>query len=208
MENNNPNSKPQDGQQMPAYIPDTKIEQRSHLDKLAAVFLPEDLNTVSNSIIDRIIIPSILKTAGEILHKSIDMIFGTNFTGVNQSPQSKPETVWTPYRNIDMPQQTGTLQILPVRSGVYDYKVIKFRSKERAIETLNSLRVMLQNNGFVSVASYLQLTGQKTIPEDFNYGWTSLSTVKLQSTGDMDYPYRMILPAPIAIRKSNDEIYI
>ena len=212
MENNNPQSKPQDEQPLPPFIPDTKIEQKSHLDKLAAVFLPEDLNTVSNSIVDSVIIPSILKTAGEILHKSIDMIFGTNFTGVNnQHPQTKTDGgYWTTYRNNSSQQQTqaGTLQILPIRSGVPDYKNIKFRSKDDAAYVLNNMRNQLQNNGIVSLAYYYQQVQQKTIPEDFNYGWTNLSTVKLQSTGDTEYPCRMLLPPPIAIRSQNEEFYI
>ena len=212
MENNNPNPKPQDGQPLPAFVPDTKAEQRSHLDKLAAVFLPEDLTIVSNSIVDRVIIPSILKTAGEILHKSIDMIFGTNFTGVNAPASStSPVRNYTPYnqRNLSASTQpTGTMQILPVRNGVYDYTIVRFKKPEDAQFVLNNMRTRLQNDGIVSVASYMQFAGHKTTPEDFNYGWTNLSTVKLQNTGDIEYPYRMILPPPIAIRKPNDEIYI
>lgn len=211
MENNNPQSKPQNNPPLPDYIPDTKVENKSHLDKLAAVFLPEDLNSVSNSIVDKVVIPAILKTAGEILHKSIDMIFGTNFTGVNTQTQSSPAQNWTTYQQRNTTasaQPQGTMQILPVRNGVYDYTVVRFRKIEDATGVIANMRSSIQNTGTVSVGTYLQFTGNKTIPEDFNYGWTNLSSVKVQNTGDVEYPYRLILPPPIAIRKSNDEFYI
>ncbi|MBP5461571.1 MAG: hypothetical protein J6Y20_05535 [Lachnospiraceae bacterium] len=212
MENNNPQPKPQNNAPVQNYIPDTKVETKSHLDKLAAVFLPEDLNSVSNNIVDKVVIPSILKTAGEILHKSIDMIFGTNFTGVNtQSQTSSPVQNWTTYqqRNTSASSQpTGTMQILPVRNGVYDYTIVRFKTEEDAVGVLSNMRATLQNTGSVSVAAYLQFSGVKTLPEDFNYGWTNLTAVKLQNTRDGEYPYRMILPPPVVINKQKDEYYI
>ena len=207
MENNNPQNVPQP----PIFIPDTKVEQRSHLDKLAEVFLPEDLNSIGNNIVNQVIIPAILKTAGDIIHRSIDMIFGTNYTGVNTSqPQSGSASGWTSYgRNTTASQQAvGTMQILPVRSGVYDYSIVRFKTVTDAQRTLNNMRVVLQNSGQCSVAKYLEFAGAKTIPEDNNYGWVSLPAVKLEQTGDPEYPYRMVLPNPIALPKQSDSLYI
>ena len=207
MENNNP----QNDSQPPAFIPATKIEQRSHLDKLAEVFLPEDLNSIGNNIVNQIMIPAILKTAGDIIHRSIDMIFGTNYTGVNNSqPQNAPASNWTTYgRNTTASQQpVGTMQILPVRGGVYDYSVVRFKTVADAQRVLNNMRVVLSNSGQCSVGKYLEFAGAKTIPEDFNYGWLNLTTVKLEQTGDPQYPFRMVLPNPIALPKQNDSIYI
>lgn len=206
MENNNP----QNGPQPPAFIPDTKVETRSHLDKLAEVFLPEDLNSIGNNIVNQIMIPAILKTAGDIIHRSIDMIFGTNYTGANNAPpQNSSASNWTTYQNRNSSQQPiGTMQILPVRSGVYDYSVVRFKTIQDAQRVLNNMRVVLQNSGQCSVAKYLEFAGAKTIPEDNNYGWINLTTVKLENTGDPQYPYRMVLPNPIALPKQNEAFYI
>ena len=208
MENNNPQNNPQP----PVFIPDTKVENRSHLDKLAEVFLPEDLNSIGNNIVNQIMIPAILQTAGDIIHRSIDMIFGTNYTGAKYSqPQSSSVTNWTTYqaqtRNTNQ-QPVGTLQILPVRSGVYDYSIVRFKTVQDAQRVLNNMRVVLQNTGQCSVGKYLEFAGAKTIPEDFNYGWVNLTTVKLENTGDQQYPFRMVLPNPIALPKQSDSLYI
>lgn len=208
MENNNPSSKPQSEPGLPVYIPNTKVETRSHLDKLAEVFLPEDLNSIGNNIVNQIMIPAILKTAGDIIHRSIDMIFGTNYSSSPSQTQSN-QTYWTTYRNSTSTQQPqGTMQILPVRSGVYDYSVVRFQTVDDAQIVLNNMRDTLQNTGRCSVGKYLEFAKAKTIPEDFNYGWTSLSNVYLEPTGDREFPYRMVLPNPIALPKQNDRYYI
>ncbi len=215
MENNNPQPvKPQTDIPVPGFVPDTMVRQKSHLDKLAEVFLPEDLDSIGNRIVQNVMIPAILKTAGDILVRSIDMIFGTNYSGVNNAqpqPSSSPSN-WTGYRQQSTPvnsQPMGITQIIPVRSGVYDYSDVRFKSIQDAQTVLNNMRSVLQNTGMVSVGAYLNFANAKTIPEDFNYGWTNLTKVSVQNTGDANYPYRMILPAPIAIRSQNNEsIYI
>ena len=161
MENNNPNPN-----QSPAYIPDTKVETKSHLDKLAEVFLPADLDSIGNRIYNQVIIPMILKTAGDIIHRSIDMIFGTTYTGPVSQPKSQGEPAdWTTYRqpSTTSTQQPGTMQIFPVRSGVYDYSIIRFKTIQDAQHVLNNMRAQIQTNGFCSVGRYLEFAKAKTI---------------------------------------------
>ena len=195
----------------PVYIPETKIETKSHLDKLAEVFLPEDLDSIGSRIYSQIIIPMIMKTAGEIIHRSIDLIFGTNYTGTNSPQPQSPVTQWTNYQNPSQQvQPQGTMQVIPVRSGVYDYAIVRFKTIEDAQRTLNNMRAVIQNTGACTVGKYLDFAGagSKTIAEDYNYGWTNLTSVRVQNTGDPEFPWRMVLPNPIALQKPNSEIYI
>lgn len=218
MENNNPQpSKPQADLPAPAFVPDTMVRQKSHLDKLAEVFLPEDLDNIGNKIVQNVMIPSILKTAGDILVRSIDMIFGTNYSGVNNSQPSNTipgSTVnHTPYgqltRNtVAASQPTGTTTIVPVRSAVYEYADVRWKSAEEARKVLNDLRSVIRNNGYVSVGTYLQYAQVKTIPEDFNYGWNNLDNILLEDTGELPYRYRMVLPSPLPIRSQRRDMYI
>lgn len=218
MENNNPQpSKPQDNLPAPVFIPDTMVRQKSHLDKLAEVFLPEDLDSIGNRIVQNVMIPSILKTAGDILVRSIDMIFGTNYSGINNSQPSNTipgsSTPYTPYsgpqRNtVAASQATGTTTIVPVRSAVYEYADVRWKSSEEAKKVLNDLRAVIRNNGYVSVGTYLEYARVKTIAEDFNYGWNNLDNILLQDTGELPYRYRMDLPSPLPIRSQRRDIYI
>ena len=210
MENNNPQSE----QNPPVLIMDTKVETRSHLDKLADVFLPEDLNSISNNIVNQIIIPAILKTAGDIIHRSIDMIFGTNYTGTNTKPPESAASNWVSYssaqnrNNTSTSQAVGTMQILPVRSGVYDYSIVKFRSVALAQHVLQNMRSVLQNTGKCSVGKYLEFAEAKTIPEDYNYGWLDLRTVSVEKVDNSEYPWRMNLPNPVALPRETERFYI
>lgn len=206
------NEKPKETQPI---IPDTfvtPVQPKSHLDKLAEVFLPEDLDSIGNRIVQQVVIPNILKTAGDILHKSIDLIFGTNWSGVNTQSAPKPTENYTAYRSTQSAQSSsasaGTLQVLPNRSGVYDFSEVRFRTQQDAQNVVNNMRAVLNNTGRVSVATYLQFAGAKTIPEDFNYGWTKLENVYVQETNDRDYPYRMVLPAAQALTSVGQRYYL
>ena len=187
----------------------TPVQPKSHLDKLAEIFLPEDLDSIGNRIVQQVIIPNIMKTAGDILHRSIDLIFNLNWTGSNTQPQSNPAQNYTSYRN---PQPSGpvsgTMQILPVRSGVYDFSEVRFRTQQDAQNVVNNMRASINNTGSVSVGKYLEFANAKTIPEDYNYGWTKLESVYVQETGDQQYPYRMVLPPAMALTNRGNRIYL
>lgn len=204
MENNNSQTN------QPYIPPEVYVERKSHLDKLAEVFLPEDLDSIGSRIYSQVIIPMILKTAGDIIHRSIDMIFGTNYTGTPAQTNQSSAQSWTNYRQPipnGQPAQ-GTTQIIPIRSGTYDYNMIRYRTIEEAQGVLNNMRGVIQNSGSCSIGKYMDFLGEKTLPEDYNWGWTNLSTVKLQKTGDPNFPYRMVLPTPAPIQKPSSDIYI
>jgi len=187
-----------------------QVERKSHLDKLAEVFLPGDLDRMGDSIMNEIVVPTILKSAGDILIRCIDTIFGTNYSGMKQNQTGQTAAPYTTYSKPNTSQQVpaGTLQVLPVRQGVYDYAQVKYQTRDDAIRVLNNMRAIIQNSTRVSVGQYLELSNCKTNPTDFNYGWTNLNTVQLQYTGDPNYPYRMILPPCIALNTQYDNMYI
>ena len=195
---------------------DTKVETKSHLDKLAEVFLPEDLESMGNNIMNTVVVPTILKSAGDILVRSIDMIFGTNYSNIRSAQQSQTSVPYVSYGNPSSlppaqkaPQQPSTMQVISTRrGGVYDYNTVKFRSIDDATMTLNNMRAIIQSTGYVTIGWYMEFTGNNTNPEDFNYGWTNLTTVSLQRTGDEMYPYKMLLPSPMPIKSQFDKIYI
>ena len=78
----------------------------------------------------------------------------------------------------------------------YRYCKIRFKTAEDAKTVVKAMRTAIDQNGYCSVGRYLELSGGKTIPEDFNYGWTNLNQALLQFVDDDDYPYRLVLPDP------------
>lgn len=184
-----------------------QAERKSHLDKLAEVFLPSDLDRMGESIMNEVIVPTIIKSAHDILINCIDTVFGikagqTTSTQTQQIPYSSISTQQTKQQN------TGTTQIIPVRQGVYDYMKLKYKTRDEAISVVNNMRATIANNGHVTVAQYYQWSGQRTLPEDSNYGWISLNKVLLQNSGDPNYPYRLELPPVIALSSQYDSILI
>ena len=207
MENNQPKK---DDISVSPFIPDTMVQpvqRKSHLDKLAEVFLPEDLDSIGKRVFDQVVIPNILKSAGDILHKSIDLIFGTNYSGINTQSSSPTAAAQAPsdftsYRQQPQTnQRPGTMQIMNVRTGVYEYADVRFRSLQDAENVVNNMRAVVASTGSCSVGKYLDFANARTMPEDFNYGWTNLNNVNAEDTGDPAYPIRLVLPPTVALTK-------
>lgn len=187
-------------------ISDSKVEKKSHMDKLAAIFLTDDLDRIGGRIVREAIIPNVIEVAKKILHKSIDVAFGT---AGNSSTGSLPVSNMTVYNSYSKNNYGGTqVPVLSARNGVYDYSEVRFRSQKDVQDVVRNLRAVIRTQGKVSVGKYLEFTNNRTIPNDYSYGWTQLDNdVYMQETGDTEYPYRLVLPPVMALR-NNDRIYL
>lgn len=187
-------------------ISDSKVEKKSHMDKLAAIFLTDDLDRIGGRIVREAIIPNVIEVAKKILHKSIDVAFGT---AGNSSTGSLPVSNMTVYNSYSKNNYGATqVPVLSARNGVYDYSEVRFRSQKDVQDVVRNLRAVIRTQGKVSVGKYLEFTNNRTIPNDYSYGWTQLDNdVYIQETGDTEYPYRLVLPPVMALR-NNDRIYL
>ena len=201
-----------------APLPETQVipaQKKTHVDKLAEIFLPEDLDSIGNRIMKQVIMPKIMDSFSYILHASLDLMFGTNFSGVNKSAPASDSNVstWqhTNYQNRNTAasqQAVGTMQVIPARQGVYDYATVQFQKPEDAQRVVSNMQSAINRNGYVTVGQYMEFSNAKPIKEDYNYGWTSLQGVYAIETDNRQYPYRLVLPNPISLgTQSGKPIY-
>jgi hypothetical protein len=187
-------------------ISDSKVEKKSQMDKLASIFLTDDLDRIGGRIVQEAIIPNVVDVAKKILHKTIDVAFGASSNSSGSLPASNM-TVYNSYSKNNY-STTSQVPILSTRSGVYDYSEVRFRSQKDVQDVVRNLRAVIRTQGKVSVGKYLEFTNNRTIPNDYSYGWTQLDNdVYMQETGDPEYPYRLVLPPVVALR-NNDRIYL
>lgn len=187
-------------------ISDSKVEKKSQMDKLASIFLTDDLDRIGGRIVQEAIIPNVVDVAKKILHKTIDVAFGASSNSSGSLPASNM-TVYNSYSKNNY-STTSQVPILSTRSGVYDYSEVRFRSQKDVQDVVRNLRAVIRTQGKVSVGKYLEFTNNRTIPNDYSYGWTQLDNdVYMQETGDPEYPYRLVLP-PVAALRNNDRIYL
>lgn len=187
-------------------ISDSKVEKKSQMDKLASIFLTDDLDRIGGRIVQEAIIPNVVDVAKKILHKTIDVAFGAASSSSGSLPASNM-TVYNSYSKNNY-STTSQVPILSTRSNVYDYSEVRFRSQKDVQDVVRNLRAVIHTQGKVSVGKYLEFTNNRTIPNDYSYGWTQLDNdVYMQETGDPEYPYRLVLPPVVALR-NNDRIYL
>ena len=187
-------------------ISDSKVEKKSQMDKLASIFLTDDLDRIGGRIVQEAIIPNVVDVAKKILHKTIDVAFGASSNSSGSLPASNM-TVYNSYSKNNY-STTSQVPILSTRRGVYDYSEVRFRSQKDVQDVVRNLRAVIRTQGKVSVGKYLEFTNNRTIPNDYSYGWTQLDNdVYMQETGDPEYPYRLVLPPVVALR-NNDRIYL
>ena len=187
-------------------IADTKVQRRSHADKLAQIFLAEDLDRIGTRIMNEAIIPNILDVVKKILHKSVDLMFSPSGSGTQEQVPGAYVTV------VDYSKggsSVSSMQVMNSRSGVYDYSEVRFRSQRDVQNVVDNMRAVIRTQGRVSVGKYLEFANARTIPNDYNYGWTKLDRedVYAQETGDPDYPFRLVLPPAYPIARDN-RIYL
>ena len=95
-----------------------------------------------------------------------------------------------------IPHFTQYKRTIPYVKAPYEFCKIKYKTAEDAEAVVKAMRTAIEQNGYCSVGRYLEYSGGKTIPEDFNHGWTDLSEVYVKNSGDDVYPYSLVLPEP------------
>lgn len=95
-----------------------------------------------------------------------------------------------------IPHFTQYRRTIPYVKAPYEFCKMRFKTIEDAKKVAKEMRTAIDQNGYCSVGRYLELSGGKTIPEDFNHGWTDLNQALVQFVDDDDYPYRLVFPEP------------
>lgn len=145
-------------------------KHRTALDKVADVFIPEDVENVKDYILNDIVVPS----AKNLILDTVQAFLGVNTkNSVNRSPASRVS-----YRKYyDDNQRT----YVEPRSRVgYDYSEIEYADRGEAENVLDSMDEAISVYGFVSVLDYYDLSGVTTDNyANDKYGWTNLRSARI-----------------------------
>lgn len=104
-----------------------------------------------------------------------------------------------------IPHFTQYRRTIPYVKAPYEFCKIRYKNAEDAEAVVKAMRTAIEQNGYCSVGRYLELSGGKAIPEDFNHGWTNLNQALIQLVNDNVYPYRLELPEPEKLDEEENE---
>lgn len=153
-------------------------------------FISEDAKNIKSYVVGDVLIPSIKKAVCDIVKDSIEMLLygGTKPSG-RRSPADRVS--YSSYSDRD------SRYVRDTRSSAYSYDDIEFDTRGEAQVVLDSMDDLMDTYGLVRVADLYDLVGITGSYTDNKYGWTNISSAKIDRTRSGKYAIRM--PRAIAI---------
>ena len=163
-----------------------KTKKKSGANKVADVFISEDISNVKDYIIYDVLLPAAKKTISEIVSNGIDMILYGETRSKSRSRGSKVS-----YSKYYEDRDDDYRRTSRRRAVGYDYEDVILESRREAEEVLNRMEDLIDTYAVVSVADLYDLVGISGNYTDNKYGWTNLRTAGIERTRD---GYLIVLP--------------
>ena len=144
-----------------------KTKKKSGINKLAGIFVPEDVDDVKSYIFEDIVVPAVK----DIILDAVRAFLGVsgNSRGGRSSTSSKIS-----YRKYyDDRDRRDSGNVSRTRTG-YDYDDIILESRGEAEDVLERMDELIATYQVVSVADFYDLVGVSGNYTDNKYGWTDI----------------------------------
>ena len=194
MENYEPNSH-KSKEERKESLPEKKVEKivngsvkskkKNGVQKIASVFVPEDVENVKTYIIEDIVVPAVK----DIILDAVRVFLGIDKRSGKGSAASK-----VAYRSCyDKDRQKNS--VARTRVG-YDYDDIILDNRGEAEEVLTRMDELIDEYGLVSAADLYDLVGVTGNYTDNKYGWTDIRSASVVRVRD---GYMIKLPKALPI---------
>lgn len=153
-------------------------EKKSLGKKFSETFLAGDLNSVKEYLLLDVLIPTIKDTTLDILHGSLDVLFGGSYS--SRRKKSSNGKTYVSYDNISRvpssrrEREHSRDERSRKKSG-FDPEDYIFERKDDAERVFNNMIDILEEYERVTVTDFLDSIGKSTDYTLQNYGWTNLS---------------------------------
>ena len=170
-------------------------KKKSELRKFADTFITEDAASVKSYILQDVIVPAAKRILDDVIVGSLRM-FMYGERGRSSGGHTNASKV--SYRSY-YERENGRRDSAPsrVRSG-FDYDNISFETRGDAEAVLTEMEIIIEQFDMVSVADLYDLADVSTSNYSANrYGWTNLSTAKIERDRDGGYFIRLPRALPL-----------
>lgn len=153
-----------------------KTKKKSELMKIVSAFMPKDIESYKQGLIDNTIIPGIRN----MLTNSINSFFDEDYSA------RKPNGIEPSYRSYYNKNNNNSQQRASTyRAYAFDDPI--FDSRYDAQEVLDRMHDIMIQYKAVSVADFYDLAGITHNYTDNKYGWTDISSACIMRSGDGYY---------------------
>lgn len=166
-----------------------RVNKKSLGKKFAEAFIQEDVTSVSDYIINDVLIPNIKNSLVDMLEGAIEMIFN----GERRSPgnsnvyhANKPKTSYASY------YKSETSGVKARTTGRYSVKDILVDTRQEADDIFSAMADAISEYGQASVGDLYDAVGiTDSSFQDQNWGWTTMAGAGVKRVGD---GYLLVLP--------------
>lgn len=164
------------------------IKKKNEIQKLADVFLSEDVSNVKGYIFNDVIVPAIRDTLFDIVTKGAKMIFygAKGSSGIDKFTSSRIS-----YRQYYDDNRRYTSSTEESLKSKFDYEDMEFASRSDAEDVLDQMDAMLEKYKRVSVLDLYDMIDVTAPFTSEKYGWTNLRDAKIIPTKGA---YKLKLP--------------
>ena len=143
--------------------------KRGSVEKLADVFLPEDIHSVRDYVIRDVIIPKVKDVLHDIGSEAWDSFWGISGRSHRVSTASRVS-----YDRFSTKQKPTTSSIETRTRTGYSYDNVVLDNRGEAEEVLTRMDELIETYGVVTVADLYDLVGITCQYTDNKYGWTNI----------------------------------
>lgn len=149
-----------------------QVKKKNELQKMADIFISEDVDSVKNYIFIDVLVPAIKKAVSDIVTNGIDMLLYGE-AGRTKKNTTSSKVSYTNYNVRPNERQPNN------RRSSYGYEEVIIDNKREAEEVLSTMEDIIDSYGIVSVADFNELVGVSGKFTDNNYGWSDLRTATI-----------------------------
>lgn len=150
-----------------------KTKKKSGINKLAGIFVPDDVDNVKSYIFEDIVVPAVK----DIILDAVKALLGINAKGGRKSTVSKVS-----YRKYY--DEPSTRRNYNSQSSGCDFDDICFDTRAEAENVLSAMDDIIASYKIVSVADYFDLVGVDGPWTGNSYGWTDIRSARVMNTRD------------------------
>ena len=171
-----------------------KVRKKSDANKLADVFISEDINNVKSYILMDVLVPTIKKAIVDIVSDGINMIF---FGGAGPHKSSRSGGSKISYTNFYESRDERKYTNARPATSRFDYEDLEFNTRGEAEAVLDEMANCIESYGFVTVADMYDIADVTHPYTSAKYGWTNLSTAEVARCRDGKYIIKLPKARPI-----------
>lgn len=176
-----------EAQKVPVVVKgNARVKKKTGANKLADVFISDDVHNVKDYLIQDILLPTIKKA----ILGALDMVLPGGNGNYSRS-SSTPKVSYRKYYEEDRrPSERSDVR------KRFDYDPITFEHRGDAEIVLDQMYDTIKEYGFVTVAAMYDMAGLSHPFTSNKYGWTSLRTAEIVREGG-DYVIKLPKAMPI-----------